>query len=116
MTPSKKELLQRIEGALLHEDSRMQMKAVGTALVRIMQNQTEDEIQAGSTHHANGKGFTGAHAEIGTSMAQFFLRNGYLTPRQMKFWTDPMGKMDRPRILIYKKQLLEFAKKKAEIA
>lgn len=102
-------LLSKIESALLNPNPRKQMIAIGTALSRIMENQTRDEVQTESTRFANGIGFTGAHGKIGTSMAKFFERNGYLSPKQVAYWTRPTGKNNRPRILTYQKQLLQFA-------
>lgn len=112
MKTEDKVLIEKIEQVLLNPDKNKQMKAVGTALTRIMENQTSDEVQSETTKYSNGIGFTGAHGTIGTSMAQFFTRNGYLTPRQVSYWTTPVGKKRRPRIMIYKTQLLEFAKMK----
>lgn len=114
MKVSANELLSQIESALLNSDRNLQMRAVGTALVRIMQNQTQDEVSSESTRYSNGIGFTGAHGQIGTSMAKFFLKNGYLSPRQVKYWVTPMGKLNRPRIMMYRNQLLQFAKQKAK--
>lgn len=109
MKPNEKILLSKIESALLNPNPRKQMVAVGTALSRIMENQTRDEVNSETTKYSNGIGFTGAHGEIGTSMAKFFERNGYLSPKQVAYWTRPIGKKNRPRILIYKNQLLQFA-------
>lgn len=103
-------LLQKIEAVLLSPNKRVQMKAVGTALARIMENQTSDEVNSQYTKYSNGIGFTGAHGRIGTNMAQFFLKNGFLTPKQVQYWVKPIGTKNRPRIMIYKNQLLEFAK------
>jgi hypothetical protein len=110
MNTQDKILLEQIEKVLLHPDTNKRMRAVGTALSRILQNQTSDEVSSETTRYSNGIGFTGAHGGIGTSMAQFYLRNGFLTPKQVQYWTKPIGKKNRPRILIYKNQLLEFAK------
>ena len=107
-------LLQKIESVLLSPNKRTQMRAVGTALMRIMENQTNDEVNSQNTKYSNGIGFTGAHGRVGTSMAQFFSKTGFLTPKQVKYWTTPIGKKNRPRILIYKNQLLEFAKYKEQ--
>ena len=112
MNTEDKQLLQKIETVLLSPNRKVQMKAVGTALMRITENQTSDEIHSQSTKYGNGIGFTGAHGKIGTSMALFFAKNGFLTPKQIQYWTTPIGKKNRPRILIYKNQLLEFAKMK----
>jgi hypothetical protein len=49
---------------------------------------------------------------MGSSMAQFFSRNGYLSLRQLAYWRASQrdGKM---RIEIYANQLLEVAKERA---
>ncbi len=106
------QLLQKIETVLLSPNRKVQMNAVGTALMRITENQTLDEVRSQTTKYGNGIGFTGVHGKIGTSMANFYAKNGFLTPKQIQYWTTPIGKKNRPRILIYKNQLLEFAKKK----
>ena len=48
---------------------------------------------------------------MGTSMASFYNRNGYLTPKQLAYWRvkDITGKT---RIEIYAGQLLEVAQEK----
>lgn len=112
MKSQKQELLKKIEEVLLHPNQQKQMHAVGVALTRILQNQTSDEVATQCTRYHNGVGFTGAHGEIGTSMAQFYMKRGFLTPKQVKYWTEPMGKLNRPRILMYRNQLLKFAESK----
>jgi len=85
-------------------------KAVGRALVRLAELQTADEIAAEDTKYKNGRGFRPAHARMGTSMAKFYERAGYLTPKQINYWRvkDKSGKS---RIGIYAGQLLrEFVK------
>lgn len=93
--------------ALLETNDR----AIGRALVALLDRQTADEQATGQTRHHNGMGFTGADAEIGTSMARFFLSRGYLTPKQVAYWRKPRkdGKM---KIAIYAGQLLEVAKER----
>jgi hypothetical protein len=107
-------LIEKIEKVLLSTNYQTQMRAVGTALLRIMENQTSDEVASQLTRYSNGIGFTGAHGTIGTSMAQFFAKNGFLTQKQVRYWVTPIGKKGRPRIMIYKNQLLEFAKMKSK--
>ena len=86
-------------------------KAVCRALVVLNKRQTYDEQVSENTKHLNGRGFRPAHARMGTSMANFFTRNGYLTPKQIAYWRRPM-KTGTPRIAIYWKQLLEEAQAK----
>lgn len=84
--------------------------AVARALLRLKELQTFDEVANEDTKYRNGRGFRPAHARMGTSMALFFERNGYLTPKQVNYWRsrDKRGNM---RIGIYANQLLrEFVK------
>ena len=87
-------------------------KAVARALVVLNERQTLDEQAAENTKYANGRGFRPCHARMGTSMATFYLRNNYLSIKQVAYWRAPMkdGKM---RIEIYAGQLLEVAAEKA---
>lgn len=80
-------------------------KAVARALVRINANQTNDEQVVQAVKHRNGEGFRPCHARMGTSMAEFFERNGYLSTKQIAYWRvcDKKGNM---RIGIYANQLL----------
>lgn len=79
--------------------------AVGRALLRLYQNQTFDERVEKDAKYRNNKGFRPCHARMGVEMAEFFKRNGYLTPAQARYWRvrDKQGKM---RIGIYATQLL----------
>lgn len=81
-------------------------KAIGRALLRLNANQTNDEQVIRSTKYQNGKGFRPCHARMGTEMAGFFQRTGYLTTKQANYWRvrDKKGNM---RIGIYANQLLE---------
>lgn len=87
-------------------------KAVARALVVLTARQTSDEQLQENTKYLNGRGFRPCHARMGTSMANFYSRNGYLSPKQIAYWRgkDKSGKM---RIEIYAGQLLEVAKEKA---
>lgn len=85
-------------------------KAVGRALLRLAELQTSDELVAEDTKYKNGRGFRPCHARMGTSMAKFYQRTGYLSPKQINYWRvkDKSGKS---RIGIYAGQLLrEFVK------
>ena len=86
-------------------------KAVGRALLVLNANQTADERASGATIQHNGKGFAPYHAEIGTSMANYFQRNGFLTPRQLAYWRG-LNKRGQMRIAIYWRQLIEAANTK----
>ena len=81
-------------------------KAVGRALLRLLQNQTSDEQATEDVKYRNFKGFRPCHARMGTSMAKFFRDRGYLTAKQVAYWRvrDKKGNM---RIGIYAGQLLK---------
>jgi hypothetical protein len=87
-------------------------RAIGRALVVLNERQTIDEQSTEATRHHNGIGFTGCDARMGTSMAKFFSRNGYLTPKQVAYWRKPNVR-GVPRIAKYAGQLLEIANEKA---
>ena len=53
---------------------------VERCLVALLDRQTEDEQVNQTTSHSNGVGFSGVHAEFGTSMAQQIQRNKYQRP------------------------------------
>lgn len=85
-------------------------KAVARALVVLYERQTDDEKVGENTRHHNNRGFRPCHARMGTSMAKFYLRNGYLSPKQIAYWRK-QGK-EGMRISIYWRQLLDAAYKK----
>ena len=69
-----------------------------------------DEVQAEDTKYRNGHGFRPCHARMGVSMAKFYEKNGYLSPKQVKYWRA-RDKAGNTRIGIYAGQLLrEFVK------
>lgn len=88
-------------------------KAVARALLVLNARQTSDEQASQHTKHHNSRGFRPCHARMGTSMAKFYERNGYLSSKQIAYWrkTDRAGNM---RIGIYWRQLIEEAMAKAE--
>lgn len=87
-------------------------KAIARALVVLKNRQTEDEKQSETTRHENGRGFQPCHARMGTSMALFYERNGYLSRKQLAYWRrlNSKGSM---RIGIYWRQLIEEAQARA---
>ena len=87
-------------------------KALARALVLLKNRQTNDEIRDTTTKHHNNRGFRPCHARMGTEMALFYERNGYLSPKQIAYWRV-RGKQGM-RISIYWRQLLSEAKAKAE--
>jgi hypothetical protein len=86
-------------------------KAIARALLVLNERQTMDEQISENTRHQNGRGFRPCHARMGSSMAKFYARNGYLSPKQISYWRNPQrdGKM---RIEIYAGQLLEVAQQR----
>jgi hypothetical protein len=86
-------------------------KAVARALLVLKARQTSDEQASETTRHLNGRGFRPCHAKMGVSMAKFYERNGYLSPKQIAYWRKE-GK-EGMRISIYWRQLLEAAKAKS---
>lgn len=89
-------------------------KAIARALIALNQRQTADEQMTEGTRHSNGRGFRPCHARMGTSMAKFYERNGYLSAKQIAYWRAPM-KNGQSKIEIYAGQLLEVAEAKARI-
>lgn len=81
------------------------------ALVALNERQTLDEQRDETTKYHNEMGFRPAHAKRGTSMAQFYLRTGFLTPKQKAWWraTTDSGKT---RIGIYAGQLAKVAQER----
>lgn len=89
-------------------------KAICRALVVLHNRQTSDEQAEKDAKYRNNRGFRPAHARMGSLMAEFYLKHGYLTERQINYWRVK-GKQGM-RIAIYWRQLLEEAKKKASVA
>lgn len=87
-------------------------KAIGRALIVLRNRQTADERASETTRYHNGRGFRPAHARLGTSMANFFEKTGFLTPKQIRYWRVKMAD-GNGRLEIYARQLLEEAELKA---
>lgn len=87
-------------------------KAVARALVVLNERQTADEQNSEETKYQNGKGFKPCHARMGTSMANFYQKNGYLSSKQIAYWRIPNAK-GVARIVIYANQLLKIAEERA---
>lgn len=86
-------------------------QALARALVVLNRNQTVSEQNSQSTINRNGEGFRPCHARMGTSMAEFFTKRGYLSPKQLAYWRVVM-KDGNMRIAIYWRQLVEAAEAK----
>jgi hypothetical protein len=57
--------------------------AVSRGIVAIWKLQTNSEQNAGHTHESNGVGYSGAHAEFMTSLADWINKGKTLTPKQL---------------------------------
>ena len=86
-------------------------KAVGRALLVINRNQTASEQASEATINRNGEGFRPCHAKMGTSMANFFQRRGYLSPKQIAYWRKEMA-CGNMRLAVYWRQLSVAAEAK----
>lgn len=82
--------------------------AIGRALVALYKRQTADEQSAHSTKNNNGRGFRPCDAFVGSSMAEFYQKNGFITSKQAAYWRKPM-KNGQMKIAIYANQLLVVA-------
>ena len=71
------------------------------AVVKIYENQTTDEQSAHETKHVNGIGFNGADAPIMSSFAEFYMKRGFLSPKQLM--------IARKKIMKYAGQLCVIA-------
>lgn len=93
-------------------------KAIPRALVALREKQTQDEQIQKDTKYHNNQGFRPCHARMGTEMAEFYMRNGYLSSKQVAYWRQK-NKDGKMRIGIYAGQLARIAaekKKQAETA
>jgi hypothetical protein len=88
-------------------------KALGRALLVLMQFQTEDEKATLQSRHLNMRGFKKADAFRGTKDAAFFAENGYLTEEMVSYWRTVTRQ--GPRLNIYWRQLLIAAERKAKV-
>ena len=87
-------------------------KAVARALVALNARQTDSEQATEETRVRNGQGFRPCNARMGTSMANFYQRRGYLTAKQLAYWRKPNSK-GQMRIEIYAGQLALIAQARA---
>ena len=74
---------------------------------------TQDEQSSETTKHHNNRGFRPCHARMGTSMARFYARYKYLSPKQLAYWRRPM-KGGKARIEIYAGQFALVAAEKIQ--
>lgn len=62
------------------------------ALTKIYDFQTEDEQNSGDTNEYNNVGFTGADGFILSSLAQQYIKKGWLSPKQKAIVMKKMSK------------------------
>ena len=62
------------------------------ALLRIYENQTSVEQASEDTHFDNGIGFTVGDARLLTRFAEWYKGHGWLSPKQMKWVYNKLGK------------------------
>lgn len=91
-------------------DPSKQIVVLGRALLAIYRRQTELEKAAFATKYANGIGFSGPDAKLGSRCAEYFQKNGTLASWMAKVWL--VEKASYPRICKYAKQLNEIANEK----
>lgn len=85
-------------------------KVVARALIAIYARQTDEEQRGGYTKFNNGRGFSGADAELGTKCAIAALAND-LRPWMVKIWSS-VTRTGFPKICKYTRQLNEIAEEK----
>lgn len=71
------------------------------AIVKIYEYQTADEQSSHETKEHNGVGFNGADAPIMSSFAEFYMKRGFLSPKQIM--------IARKKIMKYAGQLCKIA-------
>ena len=65
---------------------------VKRSVIKLYQYQTEYEKEIKSTEEDNGVGFNGLDANIMSSFAEFALKSGFLTPKQIKIARNKLKK------------------------
>jgi hypothetical protein len=83
--------------------------AVGRALARLHENQTFDEQTHKDVKYRNNVGFRPCDAHVGSGMAEFFKKRGFLTEKQLAYWRSRNAK-GTMRIGVYANQLLKQIK------
>ena len=88
--------VEEIKELLNHND-----KMVCISLVQIYNQQDDDEKLYKETSKDNGVGFNGIDAPILSSFAEFYLKNGFLSSKQMD--------IARKKMIKYSKQVCKLA-------
>ena len=94
----------------LFNDTRLAPRAVGRALVVLYNNQTSEEKRKKDTIEQNNKGFSSCHADVGTTCAEYFLKNNHLQSWMINFWLGQTRPNSQKRIVKYYRQLILAAK------
>lgn len=81
------------------------------SIVQIYNCQTEDEKLYKETSHDNGVGFNGADSHILSSFAEFYLKNNYLTKKQLEIAKKKMPKYSRQLAKLANAQALKALSK-----
>jgi len=84
--------------------------AIG-GLITIYRNQTQDEQSNNSVKYQNSVGFNGYDADILSSISQFYLKNKFLTPKQIDVVKKSITKYSK-QMLMYSVTPLPLAKLK----
>lgn len=118
MRTAKPKLVTRdsLQNMIDHADAAKRMHIVGRALKALYARQTPREQACQGTIELNNRGFSGCDAEIGSSHATYYTRNGYLTPKQLNIWLKKKQEKGYCRLSRYWKQLNEVAIQKASEA
>lgn len=103
---SKAQLIQ-----LITRNDEVSQRAIGRALVHLLNRQTEVESTQNRTIEHNNRGFTSSDARQGSIHAKYWLKHGQLLEWQIKYWLKP-NRRGTPRLAKYWRQLAEEAKKK----
>lgn len=96
---------------LITRDDAVATRAVGRALVHLLNRQTRDEQRDNATRNLNDVGFTPADARQGCIHAKYFIKHNTLAAWQMQYWLKPNAK-GTLRLAKYWRQLDEEAQKK----
>jgi len=86
--------------------------AVERAILRIYSFQTPSEQHTKSTHRHNGRGFSSAHAEFMSSLAEWIKKSNRKPGQRL---TSKQLVLGRKYIKKYWKQLMEFANNSEEV-
>ena len=104
-----------LEAMITRANDAKKQAIIGRALQHLTERQTVAEQAMEATVNDNGIGFTPADARMGTSMAGFYTKRGYLSPKQIAYWIRPNAK-GVMRVAKYHKQLNEVATAKRQAA